>query len=179
MAFDAEREVSKLWRALHGAQDEIGRTYYRWRRSALELAGPDADPLEVSLRTATIMGQEIGKGMLPRLNWLKGEAAWTQALARQIAAHWQMQGALVEVGAGEEEGELLITWTRCPWPTFAKEYGAPMEEDVQCCDRILQSLLQDVNLLFNVDYRIETLRAIPRGEGACVRRLFPAPPPAP
>jgi hypothetical protein len=111
---------------------------------------------------------------LPRLNWLKGEGAWAQNLARSIAAHWRTQGALVDVAPGEQEGELLITWTRCPWPTYAKEYGVAMEEDVLCCDRILQTLLQDVNLFFNVSYRIETLRAIPRGQGACVRRLYPA-----
>jgi hypothetical protein len=47
-----------------------------------------------------------------------------------------------------------------------------MEEDVLCCDRILQSILTDVNVFFNVHYKIETLKAIPRGEGMCLRRLY-------
>ena len=47
-----------------------------------------------------------------------------------------------------------------------------MEEDVLCCDQILRSLLEDVNLFFNVNYAIETQKAIPRGEGVCLRRLY-------
>jgi len=172
MSFDAEKEVAKLWRALHSAQAEIGKAHYRWRKAAVEAAGPDQDPLELSLKAAEITGQEIGKSILPRLNWLKGEQAWLQSLGRAIAANWSQHGALVKVDQGDNGSELLITWTRCPWPTFAKDYGVKMDEDLQCCDRILQSLLVDVNLFFNVDYKIETLKAIPKGQGACVRRLY-------
>ena len=172
MSFDAEKEVGRLWRSLHSAQAEIGRTHYRWRKAALALAGPDADPMDVGLEAAQLMGEEIGRGLLPRLNWLKGEEAWLMGLARAIAANWANHGAIVSVEKGENGSELFIKWTRCPWPTFAKEYGASMEEDVQCCDRILQTILQDVNLFFNVDYEIETQKAIPRGEGVCIRRLY-------
>jgi hypothetical protein len=174
MAFDAEKEVNKLWRALHGAQDEIGKTFYRWRKVALDLAGPEADPLEVSLKAAGAFGEEIGKGMLPRLNWLKGEEAWLIGLGQAIAGNWTNHGAVVTLGKGKDNSEMLITWSRCPWPTHAKNYGVKMEEDVRCCDRILESLLVDVNLFFRTSYKIETLKAIPRGQGACVRRLYRA-----
>ncbi|MBI4880302.1 MAG: hypothetical protein HY812_11690 [Planctomycetes bacterium] len=174
MSFDPEKEVTVLWRSLHGAQDEIGRTYYRWRKAALELAGPGVSTLQAGLKAAEVIGEEIGRGLLPRLNWLKGEEAWLASLAGAIAANWTNQGALVKVEPGKSGAEAQICWTRCPWPTFAKEYGAPMEEDVQCCDHILQTLLRDVNLFFNVEYRIETQKAIPRGQGACVRRLYKA-----
>ena len=172
MPFDAEKEVTRLWRSLHGAQSEIGKTHYRWRKVAIELAGPDSDPREVGLRAAEITGAEIGRTMLPRLNWLKGEEAWLQGLAKAIAANWTKQGALVTLEKGESGTEVFIKWTRCPWPTYAKDYGASMEDDVLCCDRILETLLQDVNLFFNVNYKIETLKAIPRGQGACIRRLY-------
>ena len=172
MSFNAEKEITKLWRNLHGAQAEIGKTYYRWRKVALDLAGPDADPTEVGLAAAEVTGKEIGKGMLPRLNWLKGEEAWLVNLSRAIASNWINQGALVTIEKGENESEAIITWTRCPWPSYAKNYGVKMEEDVRCCDRILESLLADVNLFFNVNYEIETLKAIPRGQGSCVRRLY-------
>lgn len=170
--FNAEKEVTKLWRDLHKAQDDIGKTYYRWRKVALELAGPDADPTEVGLKAAEVTGKELGKGLLPRLNWLKGEQAWLMSLGKSIAANWKAQGALVSVKPGDGDHELLIEWKRCPWPSFAKDYDAPMEEDVACCDRILQSLLTDVNIFFNVEYDIETLKAIPRGQGCCLRRLY-------
>jgi hypothetical protein len=174
MAFDAEKEITKLWGNLRSAQAEIGRTYFRWRQAALALAGPDADPLEVSLKAAEVIGKELGKQSLPRLNWLKGEEAWLRSFAGGIAAQWIMQGAVVRVEKGEKPFEMFIKWERCPWPTYAKEYGVKMEEDVLCCDRILQNILPDVNLFFNVNYKIETLKAIPRGQGVCLRRLFKA-----
>ena len=39
MPVDAEKEITKLYRALHSAQDEIGKTFYRWRQVAVEFAG--------------------------------------------------------------------------------------------------------------------------------------------
>jgi hypothetical protein len=172
MSFDAEKEITKLWNNLHAAQADIGRTYYRWRQAALEIAGPDADPLEVGLKAAEVIGAELGKAALPRLNWLKGEEAWLRSLAGGIALNWITQGAVVKVEPGENPFEMFIKWERCPWPSFAKQYGVKMEEDVLCCDKILQSILPDVNTFFNVNYKIETLKAIPRGQGVCLRRLY-------
>jgi hypothetical protein len=174
MAFEAEKEITKLWGGLHSAQSEIGRTYFRWRQAALQVAGPNANPLDVSLKAAEIIGKELGKQSLPRLNWLKGEEVWMRSLAGGIAAQWIMQGAIVRVEKSEKPNEVFIKWERCPWPTYAKEYGVKMEEDVLCCDRILQHILPDVNAFFNVNYKIETLKAIPRGQGVCLRRLYKA-----
>jgi len=174
MSFDAEKEITKLWSDLRMAQSEIGRTYFRWRRAALAVAGPNADPLEVSLKAGEIIGAELAKAALPRLNWLKGEEVWLRSLAGGMAMQWIMQGARVKIDKGQSPTELFIKWERCPWPTYAKEYGVKMEEDVLVCDRILQSILPDVNAFFNVNYKIETLKAIPRGQGVCLRRLYKA-----
>jgi len=35
MTFKAEKEISKLWKSLHAAQNETGKTYYRWRQVAM------------------------------------------------------------------------------------------------------------------------------------------------
>ena len=174
MAFEAEKEITKLWGNLHSAQSEIGRTYFRWRQAALQVAGPNANPIDISLKAADIIGKELSKASLPRLNWLKGEEVWMRSLAGGIAAQWIMQGAVVRVEKSEKPNEIFIKWERCPWPTYAKEYGVKMEEDVLCCDRILQNILPDVNAFFNVHYKIETLKAIPRGQGVCLRRLYKA-----
>jgi hypothetical protein len=172
MSFDAEKEITKLWNNLHAAQADIGRTYFRWRRAALDIAGPDVETLDVSLKAAEVIGAELGKAALPRLNWLKGEEAWLRSLAGGIALNWITQGAIVKVEPGENPFEMFIKWERCPWPTYAKQYGVNMEEDVLACDKILQSILPDVNVFFNVNYKIETLKAIPRGQGVCLRRLY-------
>lgn len=174
MPFDAEKEINRMWRHLQGAQAEIGKAYMRWRQAALEIAGDGADPLEVSLKAAEVAGLEIGKNMLPRLNWLKGEEVWLKTMAGQLAGIWTTQGAVVTVEKGESPLEIFIKWERCPWPTYAKEYDVSMEEDVLCCDCILKSALTDVNSFFNVNYEIETLKAIPRGQGVCLRRLYKA-----
>ena len=60
MPVETEREITKLWRALHGAQAEIGKTYYRWRQVAVEFAGDDVKPLDVGLRAAEVFGKDIG-----------------------------------------------------------------------------------------------------------------------
>jgi hypothetical protein len=174
MSINAEREITGLWSALKNAQKDIGRTYYRWREAAIEVAGPDVEALDVGLKAAEVIGADIGKSFLPRLNWLKGEEAWLMNLARSISRTWSLQGAIVKVEAGENPTEVLIKWERCPWPTYAKQYGVDMEEDVLTCDRILETILKDVNIFFNVQYEIETLKAIPRGQGMCVRRLYKA-----
>ncbi|MGD9125154.1 MAG: hypothetical protein PVG60_08675 [Desulfarculaceae bacterium] len=172
MSFDAEKEITRLWKSLQGAQAEIGKTHMRWRQAVLEILGDKADPKEVGLKAAEIIGTEFGKGLLPRLNWLKGEEAWLMGLAKQYAGNWITQGAKVGIEKGENPFEVFIKWERCPWPTYAKEYGMPMEEDVLCCDKILKSALKDINVFFNVEYDIETLKAIPRGQGVCLRRLY-------
>ncbi len=52
MPVDVEKEITKLYRALHSAQDEIGKTFYRWRQVAVEFAGAYANPQDFALRAA-------------------------------------------------------------------------------------------------------------------------------
>lgn len=172
MSFNAEKEISKLWKSLHAAQAETGKTYYRWRQAAIELAGPDVTPLDVGLRAAEMFGKDIGKGMLPRLNWLKGEEGFLLALGRQIAGLWVTDGGLASVEKGENPGEVFIRCTRDPWPTWAKEYDVPMEEVALCRERLLKSILEDVSVFFNIPLDIEMQKAIPRGQGMWLFRLY-------
>ena len=172
MPVNAEKEITKLWRNLHSAQDEICKTYYRWREVALELAGPDAKALDVGLKAAELMGVDLGKGFLPRLNWLKGEEDFIMKLGRQLAGTWAVEGAIVRVEKGEKATEVLIRCTRDPWPTSAKEYGVPMEEVALVREKLFQTMLLDVCVFFNTEMRIEMLKAIPRGEGQWLFRLY-------
>jgi hypothetical protein len=176
MAVDAEKEITRLWRALHGAQDEIGKTYYRWRQVALELAGPGTAPLDVGLRAAEVFGKEMGKGFLPRLNWLKGEEAFLMSLGRSLADIWRTEGGIAAAEQGPNPGEVMIRCTRDPWPSWAKEYGVPMEEVALCRERMFKSILEDVSIFFNVPLEIELIKAIPRGQGETVMRLYKAAP---
>jgi len=172
MSFNAENEINRLWRGLHGARDEIGRTYYRWRQAALEAAGPDAKPLDVSLRAAEIMGTEIGKAFLPRLNWLKGEEGFMMNLGRSLAGLWITEGGIAFAEKGENPGEIFVKCTRCPWPTAAKQYGVPMEEVALTRERLFQTMIEDVSFFLNIKVKIEMLKAIPRGQGEWLFRLY-------
>jgi hypothetical protein len=171
MSVDAEKEITRLWRALHGAQDEIGKTFYRWRQVAIACAGPDVQPLDVGLKAAEAFGREIGKSFLPRLNWLKGEEAFLLSLGRQLADIWVTEGGLATAEKGEKAGEVVIRCTRDPWPSWAKEYGVPMEEVALCRERMFQAILADVSVFFNIPLTIALERAIPRGQGETVMRL--------
>ena len=172
MPVNAEKEIGTLWRALHGAQGEICRTYYRWREVALDIAGPGADPLETALKAARIMGRDIGKGLLPRLNWLKGEEGFLLGVGRALAGIWSTEGGIVAVEKGENPGEVFIRCTRCPWPTAAKEFGVPMEEVALTRETLFQTILEDASVFFNIPLGIEMLKAIPRGEGEYLLRLY-------
>jgi hypothetical protein len=172
MSFNAEKEISKLWKDLHAAQSEIGKTYYRWRQTALEFAGNDVRPLDVGLRAAEVFGKDVGKSLLPRLNWLKGEEGFFMNLGRALANLWVTDGGLATAEKGEKPGEVLITCTRDPWPTWAKEFDVPMEELALCRERFLLSILEDVGFFFNISLNLEMLKAIPRGQGVWLFRLY-------
>lgn len=172
MPVDAEKEITKLWRTLHNMQAENCKTFYRWREVALELAGPDADPMDVAMKAAEMMGKDIGKSFLPRLNWLKGEEAFMLNLGRSLAGLWNTEGGLAMAEPGEKAGEVFIKCTRCPWPTAAKEFGVPMEEVALSRERLFQTILEDVNVFFNIHLNIEMLKAIPRGQGEYLFRLY-------
>jgi hypothetical protein len=172
MPVNAEKEITTLWRNLHTAQNEICKTYYRWREVALEIAGPEAKPLDVALKAAEMMGVDIGKHFLPRLNWLKGEEPFMLNLGRQLAGLWAGEGAVTTVEQGESPSEILIRCTRDPWPTAARQYGVPMEEVALTREKLFQTILVDVSVFFSVPLKIEMLKAIPRGEGEWVFRLY-------
>jgi hypothetical protein len=172
MSFDAEKEISKLWGSLHAAQNEIGKTYYRWRKVAVDLAGGHVKPLEIGLKAAEAFGKDIGKSLLPRLNWLKGEETFLMMLGQALAGLWVTDGGLAAVEKGQQGGEVLIKCTRDPWPTWAKEFGVPMQELTLCRERMIRSILEDVSIFFNIRLGIEVQKAIPRGEGIWLIRLY-------
>ena len=172
MPVNAEKEITKMWKAKQGAQAEICNTYYRWREFALGLAGPDAKPMDVALKAADAFGADIGKGLLPRINLLKGDEAFVGMVAKQLAGLWANEGALVAVEPGEKPAEAVIRCTRDPWPTAAKTFGVPMEEVTLTREKLFQAMLGDISVFFNRPLAIEMQKAIPRGEGEWVFRLY-------
>lgn len=174
MPVDSEKEITRIWRVLHSTQDEIGKTYFRWRKVAIEFAGDNVKPLDVALRAAEVFGKDIGKSLLPRMNWLKGEEGFLMNLAGALAGLWNTEGGLATVEKGANPAEFFIKCSRDPWPTWAKEYGAPMEEIALCRERMYQTILEDVSVFMNVPLKIELKKAISRGEGETVMRLYKA-----
>jgi hypothetical protein len=174
MPVDSEKEITKLYRALHSAQDEIGKTFYRWRQVAVEFAGADANPQDVALRAAEIFGKDIGKSILPRMNWLKGEEGFMMILGKALAGLWNTDGGRAIAEKGENPGEVFIKCSRDPWPSWAKQFGVPMEEVALCRERMYQAVLEDVSVFMNISLKIELQKAIPRGQGETVLRLYKA-----
>jgi hypothetical protein len=168
--FNAEAEIAKLWAKCQAAQDEIRRAFYAWRAAAIEMAGEGADETAIALKAWETRGKDVAKTYFPRINLEKGSVV--EQIAKLYVNSWRNQGAVVKLQKSENPDEVFIVWERCPWPTAAKNYGAPMTEDVAGCDLLLQTALADVSLFINRNLKIETLKAIPRGEGSCVRRLW-------
>lgn len=170
MAFDAQKEITSLWKAFHGAQDDGRRMFYLWRQTALELLGEDADPMDVALKAWEHIGIDTAKSYFPRTNLAKAD--WLTRMAGNFVGSWMMRGAKIRLEKGENENEVFIIWDRCPFPTSAKEFGATMEEDLAGCDMGLKTTVEQLAAFTNKKLKIETLKYIPRGEGACVRRLW-------
>lgn len=170
MAFDAEKEIVSLWRAFHGTQDDGRRFFYLWRQTALQLLGDKADPMDVALKAWENIGLDTAKSYFPRIDLSRPN--WLQAIAGSFVGTWMMRGAQIHMEKGASDNEVLLVWERCPFPTTAKQYGASMAEDLAGCDKGLQTTVEQLALFTNRKLRIETLKAIPKGQGTCVRRLW-------
>jgi hypothetical protein len=172
MAVDPEKEISSLWRALQGSQGATRRIFYQMRQAAIKLAGPDADPLDIGVKAWEIIGKDTGKSYLPRMNMLKGVEGLMMNVARAYQGLAETNGAVVKIEKGNDPNEIFIKWERCPWPTSAKEFGASMKEDLLGCDKYLEAFLAEVNAFLDTNLKIETQKAIPSGDGVCLRRLY-------
>jgi hypothetical protein len=108
------------------------------------------------------------------MNWLKGEEGFMMILGKTLAGFWITDGGLATVEKGENPAEIFIKCTRDPWPTWAKEFGVPMEEVALCRERMYQSILEDVSVFMNIPLKIELEKAIARGQGETVFKLSKA-----
>jgi len=172
MAVDPEKEITSLWNALRGSQAATLRTFYQMRQAAIECAGPDANPFDIGVRCWELMGKDTGKSYLPRMNLLKGEEGLLMSVARAFQGLWSTNGAVVDIQKGDTASEVLVIWQRCLWPTSAKEHGASMKEDLTGCDHYLQAFIDEVNAFLGTDLKVETQKAIPSGDGVCLRRIY-------
>ncbi len=93
-------------------------------------------------------------------------------LGKALAGTWNSDGASATAEKGENPSEVIISCTRDPWPSWAKEYGVPMEEVALSREKLFQSIIEDVSLFFNIPLKIEMLKAIPRGQGETVLKLY-------
>ena len=137
-------------------------------------AGADTKPIDVALRAAEVFGKDIGKSILPRMNWLKGEEGFMMILGKSLAGLWNADGGRATAEKGENAGEVFIKCSRDPWPSWAKQFGVPMEEVALCRERMYQAVLEDVSVFMNIPLKIELQKAIPRGQGETVLRLYKA-----
>ena len=81
------------------------------------------------------------------------------------------EDARIVEGQDKSKNEVFVQWDHCPWPEFSRRYNVPMEEDVLGCDMWFQTVIKDINSLFNTKVKLETLKAIPRGDCVCLRRI--------
>ena len=78
--------------------------------------------LDVALRAAEIFGKDIGKSLLPRMNWLKGEEGFMMILGKALAGLWNTDGGIATAEKGANPGEIFIKCSRDPWPSWKKSH---------------------------------------------------------
>jgi hypothetical protein len=47
-----------------------------------------------------------------------------------------------------------------------------MKEDLLGCDKFLQTIVSEFNGFLDTNFKLETQKAIPSGNGMCLRRLY-------
>jgi hypothetical protein len=170
MKVDCEKEIRKMVRKFEMLGNIERATWYEWRQAALEFAKEGTNPLDVILRAWEIVGHDTAKSYFPILD--KTKETYLEDIAKCIETSSIMMGEDAKVVKSDKPNECFVRWDRCPWPEFARRYGAPMEEDVLGCDKWFQTVIKDINDVFNTRVRLETQKAIPRGDCQCLRRLW-------
>ncbi len=167
---DMEAEFRKLLARFEMLCSIVRATWYEWRQAAMEFAREGVKPLDLVLRAWEIVGHDTAKSYFLALD--KSKPTFLEDIAKLIVMSSQAMGEDAKVVKGEKPNEVYVRWDSCPWPEFARRYGAPMEEDLLGCDKWFQTVIEDINALFNTKVRLETIKAIPKGDGMCLRRLW-------
>lgn len=166
---DAETELRNLLSRFDALCAIVRATWYEWRQAAVEYARPGAEPLEIVLKAWEVVGHDTAKAYFPILN--KASPTFLEDIAKCIMMSSVSMGEDARIVKSDKPDEIFIQWDHCPWPEFARRYKVPMEEDVLGCDKWFMTVIDDINALFNTNVKLETLKAIPRGDGCCLRVL--------
>jgi hypothetical protein len=169
MTVDSEKEIRKLITKFEALGNITRATWFEWREAAIETARPEFTPMDLVLKAWEVVGHDTAKAYFNALDVSK--ESFLEDIGKCIVQSSTMMGEDAKIIEGENKDEVYVQWDRCPWPEFARRYGAPMEEDVQGCDMWFKTVIADINELFNTDVTLETLKAIPRGDRICLRRL--------
>lgn len=169
MPVDPEKEIRTLMTKFEALQNINRATWYEWRQAAIECARPEIKPLDLVLKAWEVVGHDTAKAYFGMLDVSK--PTFLENIAKCIVMSSTMMGENAKLVKSENENEVCVQWDRCPWPEFARRYDVPMEEDVLGCDKWFQTVIEDINQLFNTKVKLETELAIPRGDGCCFRRL--------
>lgn len=168
-AVDPERELRTLLAKFDALGNITRATWYEFRRAALDFARPGTTPLDIVLRAWEIVGHDTARAYVTALDLSR--PSFLEDIGRLIVQSSTMMGESARLKKGSGPNEVYVEWDRCPWPEFARRYGATMEEDVLGCDMWFQTVIKDINEIFGTDVRLETKAAIPRGDRTCTRRL--------
>ncbi len=169
MTVDSESEIRKLANKFEALGNITRATWYEWREAAIQTARPEFKPLDLVLKAWEVVGHDTAKAYFNMLD--KSKPGFIRDIGKAIVNSSTMMGEDAKIVNGENENEIYVQWDRCPWPEFARRYGAPMEEDVLGCDKWFTTVISDINELFNTNVRLETLKAIPYGDKVCLRRI--------
>ncbi len=169
MPVDAEKEIKTLMTKFEALQNINRATWYEWRQAAIECARPEFKPLDLVLKAWEVVGHDTAKAYFNMLDVSK--PTFLEDIAKCIMQSSIMMGENAKIVKSDKPNEVFVQWDRCPWPEFARRYQVPMEEDVLGCDKWFQTVIKDINQLFNTNVKLETQKAIPRGDGICLRRL--------
>jgi len=141
--------------------------HFAWREAVRELC-PGTDTRAVVLKMWEITGRQTAQAYLKRLDR-------TRPLAPQVAASiaWSSQcmGEDARVEAAPDADEAFVRHVDCPWFGWHERTGL-LAEDRPGCDLWFTTTVAEINRALGTKLRVETLKTLPDGDGACVRRFW-------
>ncbi len=141
--------------------------HFAWRAAVHQMC-PDVTTSDVVDRMWELTGEQTGAAYAKRIDSSRPLAV---QVAESIAWSSDCMGEDAVVEPGTDAHEAFVRHSDCPWFHWHKRLDL-LAEDRPGCDAWFQRTVGKVNEKLGTSLRVETLEALPDGDGCCLRRFW-------
>jgi 2,4-dienoyl-CoA reductase (NADPH2) len=147
---------------------EITRaTHFGWRETVCEFL-KDIPAEKLVKRFWEITARDTAKGYLRRIDPSKPLPA---QIAREMVSSSVIMGEDAKLIIGKDENEAYVHHDGCPWYDWHLRLHL-VEEDEPGCSAWFYKTVEYINQKLGTNVKIETIKALPKGDICCLRRIW-------